>query len=57
MVTGLVPVAAGESHVCAQLARGAIACWGDNAAGDCGNGSGWSLGSHDRATPVVVVAP
>ena len=41
-VTGLddaIDLAAGEGHVCAQRASGAIACWGDNTFGQLGDGS------------------
>jgi len=34
-----VAIAAGQTHSCAVLADGAVACWGDNSSGQLGNGT------------------
>jgi cysteine-rich repeat protein len=47
---GWVDVAAGEAHTCAVKADGTAWCWGDNSAGQLGDGT-----TEDRATPVPVV--
>jgi alpha-tubulin suppressor-like RCC1 family protein len=38
-VTGAKQIAAGEHHTCALLSSGHIACWGDNDAGQLGDGT------------------
>jgi alpha-tubulin suppressor-like RCC1 family protein len=51
-VSGLadvVDIEAGYSHVCALRADRTVACWGDNAEGEVGDGS-----RIDRSTPTVV---
>lgn len=60
-VAGLPPasrIAAGVAHACAILARscpdvpGPVMCWGDNGAGELGNGT-----SKPTSVPVSVLAP
>jgi len=48
-LTGVVAIAAGQSHTCAVTAAGAALCWGDNAEGELGNSS-----SSDADSPVPV---
>lgn len=38
-LTGVIAIAAGQSHTCAVLSSGAVKCWGDNSYGECGTGS------------------
>lgn len=47
---GVQAIAAGVEHVCALLGTGGIKCWGNNAYGQLGDGSG-----SDRKTPVDVI--
>ncbi len=44
-----IQIAAGDAHSCALLANGSIACWGDNARGQLGDGT-----TTQRLTPVLV---
>jgi alpha-tubulin suppressor-like RCC1 family protein len=39
---GVVAISAGDAHTCAVLASGVVQCWGDNAHGQLGGGSGVS---------------
>jgi len=50
LASGVVQVAIGGAHTCALMAGGTVKCWGDNAAGDLGDGT-----STMRPTPVDVV--
>jgi alpha-tubulin suppressor-like RCC1 family protein len=38
-VTGAVDIAAGEEHICAQLADARLVCWGSNSGGQLGAGA------------------
>lgn len=51
LTTGVVAVAAGGFHSCAITEAGAVRCWGSNAKGQVGDGTG-----VDRATPASVVS-
>lgn len=48
--SGVIMISAGYSHTCALLNSGGIKCWGDNRAGQLGDGS-----LSNRTTPVDVV--
>lgn len=47
--SGVTRIAAGARHTCAVLASGQVSCWGDNAAGQLGDGT-----TEDRDRPVLV---
>jgi alpha-tubulin suppressor-like RCC1 family protein len=53
LVSGLAlplkDIAAGSAHTCVAYADGTVACWGDNSAGQLGNGS-----TTDSSSPVQV---
>lgn len=49
-ISGAIAVAAGTSHSCAALSAGSVHCWGDNRAGQVGDGTGTS-----RNHPVQVL--
>ena len=49
-LTNATQVATGTNHACALLSTGGVACWGDNAYGQLGNGASPS----DSTVPVPV---
>ena len=51
-LAGAALVTAGDNHACAAIAGGAVKCWGDNAAGQLGNGI---LGPEEQSNVPVDV--
>jgi alpha-tubulin suppressor-like RCC1 family protein len=49
-LTTAVGISAGDSHTCALLANGTIACWGSNADGQIGNGT-----TNNALSPTAVI--
>lgn len=52
-LTGATDVAAGTDHTCAIVAGGQVACWGQNAAGELGDGT---IANRSSAVPVAGLA-
>ena len=48
-LTGVIDVAAGNTHSCAVLSVGSVVCWGSNAYSQLGNGT-----RFDSSVPVAV---
>lgn len=48
-LTGAAEIALGDAHACARLEDGAVMCWGDNDAGQLGDGS-----SAAKTSPVKI---
>lgn len=46
LASGVVGIAAGNSHACATLQSGSVKCWGNNVTGSLGNGSVSSISSE-----------
>jgi alpha-tubulin suppressor-like RCC1 family protein len=50
--TGVAMLVAGDNHNCAVTTAGVMWCWGDNTAGELGDGT-----MQNRTTPVPVISP
>jgi alpha-tubulin suppressor-like RCC1 family protein len=48
-LTGVVSISAGGAHTCAVMNTGGIQCWGENSAGELGDGT-----TTERLSPVLV---
>ena len=57
-LSGVIAIAAGESHTCALLDTGEVQCWGDNYVGQLGNGDSAEVRKNGQTrvyfTPVTV---
>lgn len=51
LVTGIAQIAAGGSHTCATLTNGSVSCWGNNAWGELGDGTGSDIFQAPSAVP------